>query len=67
VTFAERYNSLVSNPTCDRNTVLYLALAQSTLPNGTAEDHEKLAALLAPPDLSLLIACAEIAAEGGAA
>jgi hypothetical protein len=67
VTFAERYNTLVNDPTRDSTTCLYLALAQVTIPNGTAEEWETLAARLAPPDLALMIACAEIEAAGGAA
>lgn len=67
MTFAERYAALVNDPTCNDNLTLYRALAQATLPRGTAEDHEKLALLLAPRDLPLLAACAEIEAKGGAA
>lgn len=66
--FAEQYAALASDPARDNaDNPLCLALAMSLIPNGTAEEWEALAVHLAPPDLSLLIACAEIEAAGGAA
>lgn len=68
MTFAEQYAALASDPARDdADNPLYLALAMSLIPNGTAEEWEALAVHLAPPDLPLLIACSEIEAEGGAA
>lgn len=63
---AERYEQLRTDPARDGGQdPLYIALAGWLCPNATPAEAAQLGALLEPPDLTLIAACAEVQQEGG--